>query len=432
MAKLLYNRIQHQKLVEILKCEPFLDYRLIQRIVFSPVSSVALNHKAKQAPMFSIFWPVKLAFGIVKFMLNMVVLATFALTITAMMGDKGWLWSLTTHFRMQYLGIQLFALAWMVISCCLSKKDNESVSAWTENRLTLGVLALFAGLNLMHILPYYLPSARPSTAELQVIKRPVKLMHFNLFGQLNHNTDSVIQAIRDENPDVIDLVEYTKRWQTTLEQSGILRRYPYRVAGRNNIALYSRLALKNAHLTFAAPGKKVANQANIIAQITIDQEPVTLLVAHPASPILPSHLSWLKQSFQTWAQERARLGQNLLVVGDLNTSPWSREFEVLTRQTGLRDSQLGYGLQPSWPMLLPFFGIRSTPTLLTNLLAIPIDHVLVSNRILVLSRKTGPFIGSDHLPVTVEIGIRPASYEAAQRYSSIPPGFKRVERKFTN
>jgi endonuclease/exonuclease/phosphatase (EEP) superfamily protein YafD len=107
---------------------------------------------------------------------------------------------------------------------------------------------------------------------------------------------------------------------------------------------------------------------------------------------------------------RKKLGQHLIVVGDLNTSPWSAEFMTLTKKTGLRDSQLGYGLQPSWPMLLPYFGVNTQPNLLTQLLQVPIDHVLVSEQIQVFSRHTGPFIGSDHLPVTVELGWSPNAF----------------------
>ncbi len=371
--------------------------------------------------MFSMFWPVKLALGIFKFFLNLLVLATCALTIIAMMGDKGWAWSLTTHFRMQYLAIQLLALGSTLLACWMSRKDNESIPAWTESRLSIIFLSVFAGLNLLQIAPYYFPGARPGVAELKTA-HPLKLMHFNLFGKINHHTASVAAAIREEQPDLLDLVEYTDDWRQKLEESGALRNYPYRVAGQNHIALYSKVPLRNARLVYAAPGAKVANQANIIAQFSLNQKPVTILVAHPASPILPSHLTWLQESFRTWEAARDKLGQNLVVVGDLNTSPWSMEFKDLTRQTGLRDSQLGYGVQPSWPMLLPIIGIRNTPTLLTNLFAIPIDHVLVSGNILVFGRKTGPFVGSDHLPVTVEIGMRPgASPDARQAVSPNRP-----------
>ena len=36
---------------------------------------------------------------------------------------------------------------------------------------------------------------------------------------------------------------------------------------------------------------------------------------------------------------------------------------------------------------------------------VPIDHCLVSEDIAVISRKTGPRIGSDHLPLYIEVSI---------------------------
>jgi endonuclease/exonuclease/phosphatase (EEP) superfamily protein YafD len=325
--------------------------------------------------MFSLFWPVRLAFGIFKLGLNLVVLASCLLTVAAMMGDKGWLWSLTTHFRVQYMVIQLFALGLILLACQCSKKDNLSLPAWTESRLNILFLSVFAGLNLLQIAPYYLPGARPSVQELRVT-HGIKLMHINLFGRSNHHRESVIDLIKTEKPDLLDLVEYTEAWPDQLIQSGVLKPYPYRVVGRNHIALYSKLPLHNGRLVYADPARKVANQANIITQITLNKEPITILVAHPASPIRPSHLNWLQHSFHQWELERKGLGKNLVLVGDLNTSPWSAEFHTLLRQTGLRDSQLGYGLQPSWPMLLPILGIRSTPTLLTQLFAIPFRSIM--------------------------------------------------------
>lgn len=353
--------------------------------------------------MFSIFWPLRLALGLFKFFLNLLVWLTCLLTLMALMGDKGWVWSLTTHFRVQYLTIQLVALG--IGGVGLWQKSKKQGALGVEHGLSLAVLTFFTGVNLLAVAPYYLPYHPPCPTE--TAKGRLKLMHFNLFGVINHNTDSVIQAIQEEQPDVIDLVEYTDYWQTRLEASGVFRAYPYHVAGRGHIGLYSKIPLRNARLFFTSATRKVTNHANIIAQIRLGGEPVTLLVAHPASPILPSHLQMLQQSFQVWERERPRLGQNLVIVGDLNTSPWSVEFHQLIERTGLRDSQLGFGLQPSWPMILPAIGLRSTPTFITDLIAIPIDHVLVSDRIVVLSRKTGPFVGSDHLPVSVELGLAP-------------------------
>lgn len=357
--------------------------------------------------MFSIFWPLKLAIGIFKFFLNLLVCLSCVLTVMALMGDKGWVWSLTTHFRVQYLVVQLLALA--IGGIGLWKNSREKGLSGAEKWLSLAVVTFFAGINMLAVVPYYMPTANAAKSSPELVKGRLKLMHCNLFGIVNRDTDSVVRAIEETQPDIVDLVEYTEPWQASLESSGVFSKYPYHFAGRGHIGVYSKIPLQNPRLVFTSATRKVTNHANVIATIRLGGEPVTLLVGHPASPILPSHLRWLQQSFSVWEQERPRLGENLIIVGDLNTSPWSVEFHQLTRRTGLRDSQLGFGIQPSWPMLMPAIGLRSTPTLITDLFAIPIDHVLVSQRIAVLSRKTGPFVGSDHLPVVTELGMMPKS-----------------------
>lgn len=355
--------------------------------------------------MFSIFWPFKLATGVFRLALNTLVLVTCIFTITAFIGsEKGWLLSLTSHFRVQYLCVQLLALLLISLDYWRHRNEEQKPHGRLEQWLNLVFLGFFAGLNLICITPYYLPANKALSPV--VSQDQIKLMHFNVFGLTNTQTGDVIAAIREHNPDVIDLVEYVEPWRKKLESSDVLKRYPYRFAGGGHIALYSKRPLQNTRLTYA--GKhKVENQANLIARITLGKEPVTILAAHPASPIRPSHLVWLQESFSTWEQQRPQWDKHLIIVGDLNTTPWSREFKKLTSATGLRDSQLGYGLQPSWPMLLPVLGIKTQPNWITQLMQIPIDHVLVSERIQVLSRETGPFVGSDHLPVIVELGLRP-------------------------
>jgi endonuclease/exonuclease/phosphatase (EEP) superfamily protein YafD len=77
-------------------------------------------------------------------------------------------------------------------------------------------------------------------------------------------------------------------------------------------------------------------------------------------------------------------------MGDLNATPWSRPFHRFVGRSGLCDSRAGFGVQASFPAA-------------SALLRIPIDHVLVSCVIGVRNRRIGRDVGSDHLPVIVDL-----------------------------
>ena len=82
----------------------------------------------------------------------------------------------------------------------------------------------------------------------------------------------------------------------------------------------------------------------------------------------------------------------MIVIGDLNLTPWSPRFRALLDDGGLGDSRVGFGHHATWPVWFP-------------LLLIPIDHVLADPEIKVYRREVGPAVGSDHYPVLVELGI---------------------------
>ena len=89
---------------------------------------------------------------------------------------------------------------------------------------------------------------------------------------------------------------------------------------------------------------------------------------------------------------RAGPGRSLLCA-DLNATPWSPHFGDLLRDAGLRDARRGFGHQPTWPAPL---GAAAR---------IPIDHCLVSAGIAVRDLRVTAPIGSDHLPVVVDLEL---------------------------
>jgi endonuclease/exonuclease/phosphatase (EEP) superfamily protein YafD len=82
----------------------------------------------------------------------------------------------------------------------------------------------------------------------------------------------------------------------------------------------------------------------------------------------------------------------VVLAGDLNSTGWSPRFTDLLADARLRDSRQGFGVQASWPTQFMLLGI-------------PIDHCLVSPEIQVLDRRVGGPVGSDHLPIVIDVRL---------------------------
>ncbi|MBJ6126815.1 endonuclease/exonuclease/phosphatase family protein [Microvirga splendida] len=77
----------------------------------------------------------------------------------------------------------------------------------------------------------------------------------------------------------------------------------------------------------------------------------------------------------------------LILGGDFNLTPFSWKLIKLAERADLR---WGQSLSASWP------GHRMIPIVL-------LDHILVSRGIATVRVETGPFVGSDHLPIIADL-----------------------------
>ena len=213
---------------------------------------------------------------------------------------------------------------------------------------------------------------------------------------VNTNHQPLIDWIRGKQPDIVLLVEVTHSWAEDLRQ--LEPDYPYRRSApgwaSTGLALFSRVPLADAELIAVGEGYEKA--LAVEAQMRIDGEPLTFIGSHPFSPVSPHQLTCRNQQLAELAKLVRRQRGPVVLMGDLNTSPWSPYFQDLLSASGLRDSRQGFGLQTSWPSFC--WPVR-----------IPIDHCLVSPGVAVHTREIGPDIGSDHFPVLVEFSIVPHS-----------------------
>lgn len=324
----------------------------------------------------------------------LVLALTCLFTIAGYGGESHWVLDLTNHFRRQYFFIQLVGLVLLVI--VFFKSANKPVTS-----VLFALLLLCAGMNYIELKPYLGIEMRIESKN----KHTLKLMHVNVFAA-GRKPQDLISAIRTGRPDMVDLVEYTEFWEHALEESGVLKDYPYRVHGKAHMALYSKIPLESSSLFYTTPEQPIANAANLLVKFKLGDGNVSLLVGHPPLPILAKNAQLQKKTFEMWARQRHQYGDNLIIVGDLNSTPWSLPFKKLLRESGLKDSQVGFGVQPSWPVFFAPLGMPAYKPNFVPLVGIPIDHVLVSPRVEVLDRKVGPNVWSDHMPVVVELTLK--------------------------
>lgn len=208
----------------------------------------------------------------------------------------------------------------------------------------------------------------------------------------NRDAGAALAAIRAAEPDVLLLMEVTPAWRAALDSLAVAD-YPHRLeevrSDAFGIWLLSKRPLEDGRVVDEPSGVPSA-----MATIAGDGGGrLRLLATHPVPPMGSSmavrrdrQLGWIAR----WAAEPT--DRRVVVMGDLNCTPFSPHFAELLEGGGLRDTGLGFGLPATWRPGLPGLGI-------------PIDHVLLGDGVRVLDRRVGSTIGSDHRPLIVRVAI---------------------------
>jgi endonuclease/exonuclease/phosphatase (EEP) superfamily protein YafD len=191
------------------------------------------------------------------------------------------------------------------------------------------------------------------------------------------------QLIQRERPDVVGLVELTQEWVEGL--ASVREEYPYRIevpTGFSGLALWFR-----APPTVLDPPVYPLEGAGpfLHAEFRFAGRPRHLWLVHPRMPFARKG----RPELETLARFIGGTPGSRIVIGDLNTTEGSPRFSDFLWATGLRDSRLGFGRQPSWPTNLPY--------------RIALEHALLSEDLAVAARRLGPAVGSDHFPLILDL-----------------------------
>jgi endonuclease/exonuclease/phosphatase (EEP) superfamily protein YafD len=293
----------------------------------------------------------------------------YTATLLGFLGTFHWFLDLFSHFRVQYL----LGLSIISILLIIGKRYRPGVVYLT------GVF-----INAAIILPLYVggsPTAPEGTSTIRVM-----LLNVNT---ARGDSERVEQAIQEEAPDIIVLEEISYRW--ALDLKSLEASHPHiRIQPRADnfgIGLYSKHPLTHS----AVVDIGASQVPSIIATIDTPQGPLCIIGTHPLPPGSADYSRLRNQQLEALV-DYTQSEHPLILVGDLNTTPWNYYFKRLLKRSGLRDSSRGFGLQPTWPNHMP-------------ILSIPLDHCLHSSDILVVNRHIGSDVHSDHFPLIVDIAI---------------------------
>jgi endonuclease/exonuclease/phosphatase (EEP) superfamily protein YafD len=290
-------------------------------------------------------------------------------TLLAFASSLSWRCDLFTHFRVQY-AIALSAAVLLLLLC--------------GRRWLAALASVFLAFNVGAIAPLYVPSgatAVPGSPHLRAVS----------FNVHDHNTNhgDVVAYLGAAGADIVVVPEATSTWADRIGAVLVGAGYREVRAAREDsfgIAVWSRLPLDDARvLTLGGAGVPA-----IELTFALGRQPVALLAVHTLPPLSAEYTARrdeMLDAVAAWSRRHSRA----IVIGDLNATPWSGSFRKLVA-TCLVNSQLGHGVQPTWPgNLWP--------------MAIPIDHCLHSPSLVTVDRSTGPFLGSDHRPLHVTLAL---------------------------
>lgn len=266
-------------------------------------------------------------------------------------------------------GILGYAVALLLVLVALLRARRRRVLGG----LTL-LVALLLALHASWLAPFFVPDDRPATT------KAFTLMSLNLY---KGGADSAAVVAQAQRADVVILIEATPEGLRGLKPLGWDTMFPYSVGDLTDIvsdtAIYSKFPLSNGTLL----GQTSFQQWQTAVQVP-ELGTVQLLAVHPCNPYCGGN-RWASEHAELRRRVDPLLGGPVVVAGDFNATDDHGPMQQL-RSDGLRSGAdlTGAGWMPTYP------ANRSFPPLL------PIDHVLVSQRLTVTSIESFAVPGTDH------------------------------------
>lgn len=283
-----------------------------------------------------------------------------------------------SDFRPYYLGGGLLGL------CTLLLVGRRH---WRSQRINLAGLILVIGVNGAEVGPVLLRSSPP----LQQSGLRFTVAAFNVEASNDRHSDAIAWA-QALDADVIMFSESTSTWADKLSPLRERFRHHLRI-DELTMDVFSQHPLVRTQMSHF--GK---DRGFCLMQLSLTNLQMHLIAGH-TNPRIPRGVEGFRQraaALETGLPHLAGpLAGPVVVLGDLNVTPWSRVFRRCLQRSGLRDARRGTDA----------LFTRHSHVFPASLLWNALDHCLVNNAVEVIEFRTGPDLGSDHLPVVASLRL---------------------------
>ena len=298
-------------------------------------------------------------------------------TIIAIAVPQWWLGDLLGHLRIHYGVGSLVCAIWF-----LSSRKRVALLAFIPALVNLSIL-----------LPLYnSPSPTPSS------QHTLRILHYNLDKNAPSH-DQAFAYLREHSADILFLQEVTPeladKFSTELPnyRAIYVESLPNTHGSAFLISTSTTLTVQSTetiHLPETSP------RPLITTTIIWNDQSLTVLSFHVIRPknIYTENIQEIEYAAAAdWVTTERQSGIPIVVIGDCNSTPWSARVQNFLSESGLHDSSIGFGYQPTWSTGFPLiFGL-------------PIDHAFVSSELAIQDRAVGPQLGGDHAPLWVTIAL---------------------------
>lgn len=200
--------------------------------------------------------------------------------------------------------------------------------------------------------------------------------------------DRLKKIILDADAELLLIMEMNEDFKVLLKT--VLENYPHSletpVRDGFSILLLSKVEMKDAHIHFC----KAGDTPLLSAKINLKGRDYQVFSAHPK----PAFNKKWKKERDAYFKEMKHFANHsdlpVIVLGDFNSVPWETHFIDFLKNTNLKSTLDGHGYKVTWPAFFPLIGV-------------PMDHILISENIEYKDLHVGPFSGSDHFPISINL-----------------------------